>query len=180
MNRRYEASEVVRAVEMLRKAKENPFIACDIITGFPGEAYENFIETFELCEKCNFSWIHAFPFSERPGTAACDLPNKVTQQDSGDRAKRLNDWAINNKINYVNQFCGKEADAILETVRKPRITADENQRIYHAVTDNFIHCEIISSKEVPVNKRVKIRILKTLDERIIKGGEIEASAEFVI
>lgn len=178
MNRRYEADDVLKAVEKLREAKENPFIACDIITGFPGEAYDNFIETFELCEKCNFSWIHAFPFSERPGTEACNLPDKVTQQDSGDRAKRLNDWAINNKINYVNQFCGKETDAILETVRKPRVTADENQRIYHAVTNNFIHCEIISSKEIPVNKRVRIRLLKTLDERIIKGGEIEASAEF--
>lgn len=179
MNRHYLSADVLLAVEKLRKAKENPFIACDIITGFPGETKDDFIQTFELCEKCNFSWIHAFPFSERPGTSACSLPNKVPQETSGERAKRLSDWAISNKINYVNQFVGKQMDAVLETVRRPALATEKTKKkIYHAVTKNFIHCEIISDEDVPVNKSVKIIINKTLDERIIKGGEIEASAIF--
>lgn len=179
MNRHYVSADVIVAVEKLRNAKQNPFIACDIITGFPGETKDDFIQTFELCEKCNFSWIHAFPFSERPGTAACSLPNKVPQETSGERAKRLSDWAISNKINYINQFTGKKINAVLETVRRPAVATEKNsKRIYHAVTTNFIHCEIISEKEVPVNKTVEILIQKTLEDRIIKGGEIEASAIF--
>lgn len=179
MNRNYLRNDVISAVKKLRLAKTNPFIACDIITGFPGETKEDFIQTFDLCEKCSFSWIHAFPFSERPGTAACDLPNKVPQETSGERAKRLTEWAISNKINYVNQFTGQQMDAVLETVRRPSILTDKSsKKIYHAVTKNFIHCEIISEKDVPVNKNVKIVIQKSLEERIIKGGEIEALAVF--
>ena len=37
MNRPYGADVVVNAVKMLRSAKNNPFISCDIIAGFPSE-----------------------------------------------------------------------------------------------------------------------------------------------
>ena len=37
MNRKYSSDVVVNACKKLREAKDNPFIACDLITGFPGE-----------------------------------------------------------------------------------------------------------------------------------------------
>lgn len=180
MNRTYEAATVINACDKLRAAKNNPFIACDIITGFPGETDKDFELTMELCNRCDFAWVHAFPYSERPGTPAASMKNKIPQSISGERAKRLTDWAINNKINYVNSFSGKELCAILETVRNPRgVLQNSSNFVYHAVTNNFIHCEIVSTSQMPVNKAVKIKIEKALPERICKGGEIEASAIFL-
>lgn len=180
MNRAYKRDAVITACQKLSQVKDNPFLACDIITGFPGESDEDFEQTMDLCNKCNFSWIHAFPYSERPGTPAAIMKPKVPQSLSGDRAKKITDFAIKNKINYVKQFEGKELTAILETVRRPLVMSGKSETmIYHAVTENFIHCEIKTDKPLPVNKSVHLRIVKTLPERILKGGEIEALAEVI-
>ena len=183
MNRPYNAQSIVKACTMLKKAKKNPFLACDIITGFPGETDDDFNQTMKLCNECGFAWVHAFPYSERPGTDAAVMKNKVAQSVSGERAKRLTEWAVSQKIKYVESFINTEHDAVLETVRKPLALAAGNNKtsrfIYHAVTDNFIHCEIVSDKQIETNKSMNIRITGVLSDRIKKGGDIEASAEFV-
>ena len=180
MNRVYKRDAVINACQKLRQAKENPFLACDIITGFPGESDSDFADTMDLCNKCAFAWIHAFPYSERPGTPAALMKNKVPQSISGERAKKITDFAINSKINYVNLFAGKEMDGILETVRRPMALRSSNGTlIYHAVTENFLHCEIVTNQPLSVNKTVRVRIEKALPERILKGGEIECSAVIV-
>ena len=96
------------------------------------------------------------------------------------KKKKITDFAINSKINYVNQFAGKELSAILETVRRPlALSGKSSNLIYHAVTENFIHCEIHTDMPLTVNKSVKVRLVKALPERILKGGEIEALAEVI-
>lgn len=182
MNRVYKSKAVLDACNKIKSAKNNPFLACDIITGFPGETTEDFEQTMDLCKKCNFGWIHAFPFSERPGTVAATLKNKVPQSVSGERAKQITEWAINQKITYIEQWCGVELEAILETCKRPVAMSGgaANQiYIYHLMTENFIHCEIQSPKILELNKQVKIKIIKPLPDRITKGGEIEALAQFI-
>ena len=182
MNRPYSARSVIDACRRLNEAKNKPFLACDIITGFPGESDEDFAQTMKLCNECGFSWVHAFPYSERPGTAAAVMKNKVPQSISGERAKALTEWAVAQKIKYVEDFIGTEHEAVLETVKRPMALAAGSKQgrfIYHAVTDNFIHCEIISQEQFAANRMVKIRITKVLTERIKKGGDIEAAAEFL-
>ena len=182
MNRPYSAQSVIDACKRLNKAKKKPFIACDIITGFPGESDDDFEKTMALCRECNFAWVHAFPYSERPGTAAITMKNKVPQSISGERAKRITEWAVSQKIKYVEDFIGSQHEAVLETVKRPlalSASTKSGRYIYHAVTDNFIHCEIISEKQIEANKMVKIRITDLLSDRIKKGGDIEAGAAFV-
>ena len=182
MNRPYSAQSVIEACQRLNQAKKKPFLACDIITGFPGETDEDFDQTMKLCEACDFAWVHAFPYSERPGTAAAVMKNKVPQSVSGQRAKALTDWAVAQKIKYVEAFIASEHEAVLETVKRPMALAAGSKQgsfIYHAVTDNFIHCEIVSKEVLEANRMVKIKLTGLLSERIKKGGDIEASAEFV-
>lgn len=181
MNRPYGAEKVIKACEMLKKAKNAPFLACDIITGFPGETDEDFEQTMQLCRECDFAWVHAFPYSERPGTAAAVMKNKVPQSISGERAKQIGEWAIAQKIKYAEQFVNTEHSAVLETVRRPMALASgsSGRYIYHAVTENFLHCEIFSEKMLQANQTVRILITKVLEERIKKGGDIEVSAKFI-
>ena len=173
MNRRYGRQEVITACSMLRKAKPQAFIACDIITGFPGEAEEDFDQTLDLCRSCSFAWIHAFPFSERPGTPACSMKPKIPQSVSGKRAQTLTELAIKNKIEYIKSFAGKEVSAVVEKMSAK--LADGTYR-YHCMTQNFIHCELESSCELEPNKAVVITIIEPLVDRIKKGGDIEARA----
>ena len=196
MNRHYKACEVLTAVEKLKSAKPSSFISCDIITGFPAESDEDFEQTLDLCKKCNFTWIHAFPFSERPGTAACSIKPKVPQSISGDRAKKITELAIKNKIEYIEAFIGKELELVLEPPEQ-KSTVSEQEKVqagkYHGMTENFIHCELEQSEEleqavaleqstetaVVKNRTVKVMITEVLKERITKGGDIEAKARII-
>jgi len=182
MNRLYNSEKVANACKMLKEAKKNPFLACDIITGFPGESDDDFEETMKLCSECDFAWVHAFPYSERPGTVAAVMKNKVPQSISGQRAKKISEWAIAQKIKYAEKFINTEHLAVLETVRRPMALAagtTGGRYIYHAVTDNFLHCEIISEKLLEANQTVKISITGVLEQGIKKGGDIEVSAKFI-
>lgn len=175
MNRVYERNDVINACNKLKSAKDNPFLACDIITGFPGETDEDFQQTLDLCKECGFTWIHAFPYSERPGTAAVKMKNKIPQSVSGERSLLLNRWAVEQKIRYIKSFEKITLTAVLETLHKP-------EYVYHAVTSNFLHCEIPSNKTsdvIPAGTEVQIQIDEPLVDRICKGGEIEALAHFV-
>ena len=180
MNRRYSKEDVINACEKLKSAKENPFLACDIITGFPGETDSDFDETMQLCKECGFVWVHAFPYSERPGTEAVMLENKVPQYISGERAKKITQWAINQKLEYCSQFVGKKLTAVLESVKRPKIiSANQCGFIYHAVTENFLHCLINSSCELQESKSIIVEIEKVLHDKIQKGGDLEVEAKII-
>lgn len=174
MNRNYLSEDVYLACKKIREVKKDAFIACDIITGFPGETKEDFIKTMELCQKCDFAWVHVFPFSERKGTPACSMKGKVPQNESSERAKRLTQWAINNKINYISKFIGQERIGILEVSRN----SSKNKKT-HGMTDNFIHFELDSDFDFEEKSNIKIKIIKPYIDSIIKGGDIEALAEVV-
>ena len=173
MNRRYKRDEVIAACRALRKAKPQCFLACDIITGFPTEKDEDFEQTLDLCRKCDFTWIHAFPFSERPGTAACSMKPKIPQSVSQKRAKALNAWAVQQKISYIQSFIEKPLSAVIE---KQQPSIQSGKFVYNCMTENFIHCQLTSSEPLKESKSYTIKIISILKENIHKGGEIEAIA----
>lgn len=183
MKRNYEAKDVLNACNKIKSVKENPFLACDIITGFPGESDEDFEDTMKLCRDCGFAWVHVFPFSARPGTLAFSMKGKVPQSISGERAASLSRWAAESKRSYIESCIGKEFDAVLETVKRPVIMKSfSGNAIFHAVTENFLHCTIecsASSVKVSPGSKVKLRILGQVESGLKKGGESDCLAEFV-
>lgn len=65
------------AIEMCRRAREvRPDIVfgADIIVGFPTETDEMFQNTMDIVEACDLTFLHVFPYSERPGTPAAKIP----------------------------------------------------------------------------------------------------------
>jgi threonylcarbamoyladenosine tRNA methylthiotransferase MtaB len=114
MGRRYHAAAVERVCADLRAAKDDPFLACDIITGFPGETETGFFATYALCERTAFSWIHAFPFSPRPGTAAAMMKPQVPQREAAARVDRLRVLAEAGKAAYEKRWKGRAVEAVIE------------------------------------------------------------------
>ncbi|MCK9168884.1 MAG: tRNA (N(6)-L-threonylcarbamoyladenosine(37)-C(2))-methylthiotransferase MtaB [Treponema sp.] len=180
MNRNYRASDVVRSVEMLRQAKEDPFLACDIIAGFPGESDDDFERTMDLCRTCGFAYVHVFPFSVRPGTAAALLKPKVPQSVARSRVKKLTDFAVQNKIAYINSYRNRTVRAVAETAKHPLLYAAGVTGV-NVVTENFLHCTAkCCGKNVPVpGDEVNVRIIRPLEESVRSGAEIDAEAEIV-
>jgi len=181
MKRQYKAEDVYRAVSLLREAKENPFIACDIIAGFPGESEEDFAQTKKMCSDLRFSWIHAFPFSPRPGTPAYTMTPKIPERIKGERVAWLTEIAKKEKIAYIESFKGKKISAIVENSRADRILL-KKANVIHAVTENFLHAEINTARikeNIKAGDEILIEVKEPLIQKIMEGSEAELSAEFV-
>ena len=115
MGRSYVPADVEKAVEKFRSVRDDPFLACDIIAGFPGETRAEFDVTKAFCEKLKLAWIHAFPFSRRPGTAAYDFPERVSEREAKERVEQLTALAVNGRGEYLERWKGREVEAIVET-----------------------------------------------------------------
>lgn len=154
MKRPYKAKQVYEAVERLRHIKKNAFIACDIITGFPGETEEDFKETLTMCYDLQFTWIHAFPFSARPGTEAYTMKPEVVAQTAAKRVSLLTDIAKKHKKTFVKNMTGLCLKAIVEK---------RSGLPLRAVTENFIHTELLVpghvNKDDIKGKEICIRVL---------------------
>ena len=156
MRRPYNRETVFRAAERLRTVKENPFLACDIITGYPGETDEDFALTLDLCEKIGFAWIHAFPFSPRPKTEAWDMKPRIPERIAGERVALLTDLAKKNHEKYISGWIGRELDAIVES--------DSTGKHISILTENYIPAHLAipektaESPDSP-NRGARIRIL---------------------
>ncbi len=115
MGRGYNAETVEKAVSILRGAKDDPFLACDIITGFPGETAAEFEKTYELCKKLDFAWIHVFPYSKRPGTPAFAFKDTVRESEVTERVRLLTNLAQQGRAGYVRRWLDREVEVLIET-----------------------------------------------------------------
>ena len=179
MKRPYKIEAVYRATELLRKAKKNPFIACDIIAGFPGESDEDFDLTLKMLKECGFTYVHAFPFSPRPGTEAFKMRPMVPNYITDKRIAALEEFNKKSKSDYINSFVGQSLPAVCETVHRAKIFKD--RIVVHAVTENFLHCQLnFSTKDsnLPAaGSEIRVKILRPLQEAE-KTGESDTLAVF--
>lgn len=89
MNRRYDRSEYLEIVKVLREFDPLYGITTDIICGFPGEADKDFEDSLDIIEQVKFCKVHAFRYSKRRGTAAALMEGQVSGEVKKRRSDRL-------------------------------------------------------------------------------------------
>lgn len=181
MNRRYTRETVIQACGRLKEAKQNPFLACDIITGFPGETDGDFAQTLSLLKEAGFVNAHAFPYSPRPGTAAASFTPKIPERVKDQRVAALNEYSAAAKIAYINSFAGTVRPAIAESVHGSAAkNVPHGKKLVRATTDNFIHAEILLDQTAAApqdGQPIMVKILSANESAIRQGAEWEALAE---
>lgn len=130
MRRRYTAERYRDRIAKIRSLMPDAFIGIDVIVGFPGEGEEEFMETYRLLEEVEASFIHIFPFSERPGTPAVTMPNKVQSSISTARVARLEELCSRLHNAFATKFLGTEREVLFEST-------DRNGLMY-GYTDNYL------------------------------------------
>ncbi len=114
MQRRHRADEVINAVNLLKQVKPGSFIAADLLVGFPGETDEDFMLTRNLVQELEFSRLHVFPFSPRPGTEAYTMKDRVPERIRDERVKEL--LILSNELytRYAGTWFNRKVQVILE------------------------------------------------------------------
>ncbi len=83
MNRRYDSAGYLKLIEEAKKRIPDVTFTSDIIVGFPGETYEDFLETLKVVKQVEFMALFTFIYSPRNGTPAAEMPDPVSRAEKG-------------------------------------------------------------------------------------------------
>lgn len=140
MRRRYRR-EVYRArVDRILGAIPDAAIGVDVIVGFPGETETRFLNTVAFLEDLPVTYLHAFTYSERPGTVAASDGATVPKQERSRRNRVLTMISEKKRSAFAHRFAGTRRPVLWEERRGDRI---------EGWTDNYIRARADVVRRVP-------------------------------
>jgi tRNA-2-methylthio-N6-dimethylallyladenosine synthase len=114
MRRGHTASDYLRRVEVIRKARRPMSITSDIIVGFPGETTSDFEETVKLVEQVGYDGLYIFKYSERRGTPAANFDDDVSREEKSARFMKLDNAQRRLQKQIYQSYLGRELNVIVE------------------------------------------------------------------
>lgn len=81
MNRHYTREHYLELVNYAKEKIPNVDLTTDIIVGFPGETYEEFLDTVSLVKEVEYGSMFTFIYSPRKGTPAAEMPDPYSKKE---------------------------------------------------------------------------------------------------
>lgn len=129
MHRRYRPRHYEGRVLLARQWMPDAAIGADVMVGFPGETEAEFEETRAFIESLPFTYLHIFPYSERPGTPAASHARPVPEPVRKERGRILKALGAGKNREFQRAFVGRTLNAVTL----------ENGR---AVTSNYLTVDL--------------------------------------
>lgn len=146
MNRRYDLEYFTNKVKEIRSYRKDISLTTDVIVGFPGETEEDFIDTYNYCKNIKFAKIHVFPYSDRNGTVASKMTNKVPRNIIKERTRKLIELSNKLESDYYNSFIGKNVSVLIEEIKDDYYVGFSDNYIPVRVRGNYKINEIYDIK----------------------------------
>lgn len=147
MNRPYDKEEFAGRIKWICKHLPDVGISTDVIVGFPGETEESFLRSYEFVEKMNFSRLHVFPYSLRPGTEAAKFRLQVPIKVKMERVRKFLELDITLRKRFREKFANQTLDVLLDK--------EEKEGILSGFTGNYIR---LKTKEGRTNEIVSLKV----------------------
>lgn len=120
MKRRHSRADAIALTQRLRDARPDIAFGADLIAGFPTETEAHFENSLRLVEECGIAFLHAFPYSPRPGTPAARMP-QLDKAVIKARAARLRAAGAAALVGHLASHVGTHADALVERDASARL-----------------------------------------------------------
>ena len=165
MNRRYTKEDYLKLYNSIREKVKGASITTDIIVGFPGETEEDFNETIDVVNKCQFDGAFTFAFSPRENTPAALMSQTVSEEEKMRRLHVLNE--------IVNKYSNERNKQLENKVVKCLVVSlsDKDKNKVCGYTENMKLVNINGPKSL-IGKIVNVKITDTksfsLDGRYIE------------
>ncbi len=168
MNRGYTRYNYIDLIRRLREVRPDIAITSDVIVGFPGEDVKDFEETLKLIEDIKFDNLFSFKYSERPGTKAMHLPEKVGAQEKQKRLSRLQERQREITLSK---------NKVLEDTTQEILVEGPSKRGYTQLQGRTLGNKIVNfhSKINLTGKLVKVKITKGFQNSLF--GELIYTTE---
>jgi threonylcarbamoyladenosine tRNA methylthiotransferase MtaB len=135
MRRRYKTDLYKSRIERIMELMPHCAIGVDVIVGFPGETEEEFLKTYQFLNELEVSYLHVFPYSERPNTTAKKMQGRVPQSVRHERVTMLRTLSEKKRQAFYRKHLGTKRTVLFE--------ADEKGGFMHGFTDNYIKMKAV-------------------------------------
>ncbi|MEQ6119036.1 tRNA (N(6)-L-threonylcarbamoyladenosine(37)-C(2))-methylthiotransferase MtaB [Reichenbachiella sp. MALMAid0571] len=163
MNRRYWRELYADRVSLIKSIMPHCCIGVDVITGFPEETHEDFLDTYNFINDLNISYLHVFTYSERANTQAIDMNGVVPVKERNDRSKMLRILSEKKKRAFYEENIGSTATVLFED--------DVDNGKIHGFTENYVRIEA-NYDPVMINQTRRI-VMKGISENMTMQIESE-------
>jgi threonylcarbamoyladenosine tRNA methylthiotransferase MtaB len=154
MRRRYDTALFRDKIMRIKELIPHAFIGIDLIAGMRGETLEEFHRSRDFIESLPITRLHIFPYSERPGTRALDIPIVVEQAEKHRRVEEMMEISNRKLRDFAEGFIGQTRPVLMEhsrpgqpmagftdnylKVRVPDATPDLDNRIVNVSLDEIV------------------------------------------
>ncbi|MCK5286533.1 MAG: tRNA (N(6)-L-threonylcarbamoyladenosine(37)-C(2))-methylthiotransferase MtaB [Thermodesulfovibrionia bacterium] len=159
MNRGYTTSFYKNLVTEIVSECPDISIGTDVIAGFPGEDDQEFENTLRFIEELPLSYMHVFPYSDRPDTKASALEGKVKKAVKKQRVRKLLEISKKKKYDYISKHLDSCLDVIVE---QKHITTG----FYRAISSNYMRL-LVKSHNLLIGQRLPVRAITYTDGELI-------------
>lgn len=123
MNRKYTVQQYKDIITYAREQIPDIGFSSDIIVGFPGETFEEYLDTENLVKEINFTQLFTFIYSKRNGTKAALMEDNTSHKEKSERLNRLIKIQQDIFFKYLESFNGKTVRALVEEKKANRYSA---------------------------------------------------------
>ncbi len=160
MKRKYTTALFAERVKHIREVLPFAGIGADVITGFPGETETDFNTTLQFIEDTDVSFLHIFTYSDREGTRAAAMGNKVAPLEKEHRSRILHRLADGKKTRFQRRCIGQVHRVLFEAYNK-------KGRMY-GFTGNYLRVEAIADEKA-VNRMAEVELVEIAPGGTVKG-----------
>jgi threonylcarbamoyladenosine tRNA methylthiotransferase MtaB len=114
MRRKYERELYADRVAFIKAIMPDCCIGADVITGFPSETEEDFLDTYRFINNLDVSYLHVFTYSERDDTTALRIKEVVPGHTRHQRTEMLKILSEKKKRFFYEQHQGKKMKVLFE------------------------------------------------------------------
>ena len=167
MRRRYDTALFRRKIERIVELMPDAFIGVDLIVGARGETDELFEESVRFVQSLPITRLHIFPYSERPGTRALEIPYVVDPQEKHRRMERMTRLSDEKFETFARRYLGTVRPVLLEHSRPGQPMA--------GFTDNYLRVKVADAPASLDNCIANVRldrIVTTEANEVVLGGTL--------
>ena len=165
MKRKYKREVFESRVAKIKKEIPHAFIGVDVIAGTNGETDEYFRDSYRFIADLDVSQLHAFPYSERPGTKALELKPVIPMDERKHRTQRLISLSERKTEDFYRQHLG--------TVHEVLFEEQKDKKMLSGFTDNYIRVET-EYHEGFENHIIQVKLENILPNGNVWGKILEA------
>lgn len=164
MNRRYSTNQFQEKLDLCHTYIDDLAVGIDVMVGFPGETEDHFHQTHSFLKALDFTYLHVFPYSKRPGTPAADFNNHIPKEIKEKRVQKLRELGDQKKRDFYTRYLGKTRPTLVESKR------NVNDQL-RGFTDNYI--PVVFSGDDTLKKSIIEVKLEKLEKSHVKGKSIQ-------